>query len=160
MAFVGTTEKRNTDLSTRALVANNASDVKEQGFSIRRSSQLLNAFCLFFGDSLAFGIAVAVGGLIAYTVDYLLGVPYLAFEETYLLQQLVVLACLALGLCACFARGGHYTERRPFRTDLGGILGASLVGLLINGFIEFASKTSFSRLWMVGAWLYPCRSHG
>jgi Undecaprenyl-phosphate galactose phosphotransferase WbaP len=154
MALVGTTEERNTDLSARASAAHDALDVKGQGFSIRRPSQLLNAFCLFFGDLLAFGIAVALGGLIAYAVDsYLLDIPYLAFEETYLLQQFVVLGCIALGLCAWFARGGHYTERRPYRIDLGEILGASIVGLLISGFIEFASKTSFSRLWMVGTWL-------
>jgi Undecaprenyl-phosphate galactose phosphotransferase WbaP len=150
---LGTTEKRITDLLAQAAVAHDAS------LSIPRPSQLLNAFCLFFGDSLAFGTAVALGGLVAYTVDsYLLDIPYLAFEETYLSQQFVVLGCIALGLCAWFARGGHYTERRPFRNDLGEILGASLVGLLINGFIEFASKTNFSRLWMVAAWLLVATS--
>jgi Undecaprenyl-phosphate galactose phosphotransferase WbaP len=119
----------------------------------RRSNRWPNAFGLLFGDLLAFVAASAIGGLIAYGLNsYLLGVHYFALEGTNLIQQLVVLAGIATGLCAWFALRGHYTERRLFITDLGEILGASLVGLLINGFIDFADKANFSRLWMMTAW--------
>jgi len=63
------------------------------------------------------------------------------------------LGCVMLGLCGWFARTGHYTERRPFREDLSGILNAVMVGVLISGFIEFANKTNFSRLWLLLTWL-------
>jgi Undecaprenyl-phosphate galactose phosphotransferase WbaP len=120
----------------------------------RRSTQWPNAFSFLVGDFSAFGTAGAMGGLIAYALESnLLGVKYLAFEEPNLIQQLAILGCIASGLCAWFALAGHYTERRPFRTDLGEILSASLVGLLISGFIEFAGKVDFSRLWLFNAWL-------
>ena len=77
-----------------------------------------NALYLFLGDTMAFASAVAVGGIVAYAVNaYLLATPYLAFEEPCLIQQFIVVACVAAGICAWFARAGHYTERRPFRTD-------------------------------------------
>ena len=114
-----------------------------------------NPLCLLLADVLAFASAVATGGLVAYVInDCLLGTQYAAFEEPGLIPHLVVVACVAVGLCAWFARAGHYTERRLFRTDLAEILNACVIGLLINGFIEFAGRTSFSRLWMVFAWIF------
>jgi len=120
----------------------------------RRSNlnQWPNSLCLLAGDILAFAAAVAVGGAFAYCIDLYLFGARLAFEGADLVQQLTVMACIAAGLCGWFARSGHYTERRLFRADLGEILSVSVVGLLINSFVEFASKANFSRLWLVFAW--------
>ena len=113
-----------------------------------------NGVGLFVGDLLALVMSVVIGGVAAYSVEsYVLGIPYLAFEGPYLRQQLVFLGCVMLGICGWFARTGHYTERRPFREDLGGILNALLVGVLISGFVEFANKTNLSRLWLLLSWL-------
>jgi Undecaprenyl-phosphate galactose phosphotransferase WbaP len=118
-------------------------------------NQWANPLCLILGDIFSFATAVAVGGVVAYIVDfYLFSGNYLAFERSDLVQQLTIVACIAAGLCAWFARSGHYTERRLFRADLAEILSASVVGLLINSFVEFAGKTNFSRLWLVFAWLF------
>jgi undecaprenyl-phosphate galactose phosphotransferase len=117
------------------------------------SSHWLNATSLFFGDLLTFAASIAIGGIAAYGIEsYLLGIPYLAFEGPFLLQQLLLLGCVMVGLCGWFARTGHYTERRPFREDLSGILNAVLIGVLISGFVEFANKTNFSRLWLLLTW--------
>jgi Undecaprenyl-phosphate galactose phosphotransferase WbaP len=127
----------------------------------RRSNfnQWQNALCLFLGDIFGFAAAVAVGGIVAYAVNaYLLEIRYLAFEEPGLIQQLAVAACVATGLCAWFARTGHYTERRAFRTDLGDILNACVIGLLITGFVEYANKTGFSRLWLLFSWVFAAIS--
>jgi len=127
-----------------------------------RLGRRINAFGILSGDIIAFAAAVGAAGSFAYFIDsYLLDGQYQAFDGPNLIQQLTVLACIAIGLCCWFARTGHYTERRLFRADLGGILSASLIGLLINGFVEFASKTNFSRLWLVLSWmlaalLIPC----
>jgi UDP-galactose-lipid carrier transferase len=118
-----------------------------------RSSQWPIAFGIFFGDVLAFAAATALGGLIAYLVStHALGVEYYAFDAPNLIQQLAAIACIAFGVFAWYARVGHYTERHAFRADLAQILSGSLIGLLINGFIEFSGKTNFSRLWLITAW--------
>ena len=148
-------------LVTRQRVGIPEADPSEAALATRRSNlnQWANALCLLLGDTLAFAAAVAVGGIVAYAVSsYLLATRYLAFEEPGLIQQLIVLACVAAGLCAWFARSGHYTERRLFRMDLGEILNACVVGLLITGFVEYANKTSFSRLWVVFAWVFAAIS--
>jgi FlaA1/EpsC-like NDP-sugar epimerase len=117
------------------------------------SSQWPIAFGVFFGDVLAFAAATALGGLIAYLVSsHGFGVEYSAFDAPNLIQQLAITACIAFGVFAWFARVGHYTERHVFRADVAEILSGSLIGLLINGFIEFAGKTNFSRLWLITAW--------
>jgi Undecaprenyl-phosphate galactose phosphotransferase WbaP len=118
------------------------------------SSHWRNGASLFLGDLLALATSLVIGGIAAYCIEsFLLGIPYLAFEGPYLAQQLVFLGCVMVGLCGWFARTGHYTERRPFREDLSGILNAMLVGVLISGFVEFANKTNFSRLWLLLTWL-------
>jgi Undecaprenyl-phosphate galactose phosphotransferase WbaP len=155
-----------TDLSKAALARRRRAGVPEAdagkaALASRRSNlnQWQNALCLLLGDILAFVAAVAVAGIIAYAVNVcLLGIPYLAFEEPGLVQQFIVMACVAAGVCAWFARAGHYTERRLFRTDLGEILEACILGLLINGFVEYANKTSFSRLWLALVWIFAAIS--
>src|ERR1700730_11760915 len=132
------TSPQNEDHATVSSVAHATgySPPLELSPGTRRSTQWPNAFCLLFGDLSAFVAAGAMGGLIAYALESnLLGVKYLAFEGPNLLQQLAVLGCIASGLCAWLALAGHYTERRPFRTDLGKILCAPLFGFLFMCFI-------------------------
>jgi Undecaprenyl-phosphate galactose phosphotransferase WbaP len=120
-----------------------------------RLRQWVNPLCLLLGDMAAFGVAVAAGGVVAYSIALnVFSARYLAYEGPDLFQQLAVMAGISGGLCAWFSRSGHYTERRLFRADLSEILSATVVGLLINSFVEFASKTNFSRLWLVFAWLF------
>jgi Undecaprenyl-phosphate galactose phosphotransferase WbaP len=113
-----------------------------------------NALALAAGDILAFAVAGVIGGLLAYAIDlYLLGLPYLAFEGPDLADQVIIFSLVPAALCVWFARTGHYTDRRLFRIDLGDILSALFIGALISGFLDFASKTNFSRLWLVLTWL-------
>jgi Undecaprenyl-phosphate galactose phosphotransferase WbaP len=113
-----------------------------------------NGLSLFLGDLFAFLAAAAIGGFAAYYLEsQILGIHYVAIEGVYIVQQLTLLACVMLVICGWFLRTGHYTERRPFREDAAAILNALLVGLLISGFVEFAHKTNFSRLWLVLAWM-------
>jgi Undecaprenyl-phosphate galactose phosphotransferase WbaP len=118
------------------------------------ASTIWNATALFFGDIAASACALAVAGIAAYHIDSsLLGTPYRAFEGPNLALQLLLLAGVMVAICGWFVRAGHYTERRPFREDFSGILNALLVGVVISGFVEFAYKTSFSRLWLLLTWL-------
>lgn len=118
------------------------------------SRQWWSALGIIAGDLLAFVVGIAIAGGAAYAISTaVLGIPYLAFDEQGLRDQAVVLGCLVIGLCIWFARTGHYTERRPMRSDLADLLGACSIGLLINGFVEFANKSNFSRLWIVMVWV-------
>lgn len=119
----------------------------------RRQRVWTAALFLFTGDLVAYAAAGSLGGAVAYLVaSNVVGTEYLAFQRPSLFQQLAVMAAIMSGLCVWFARIGQYTERRLFRQDLSQIWSALLVGLLINGFIEFANKDDFSRLWLVFAW--------
>jgi Undecaprenyl-phosphate galactose phosphotransferase WbaP len=112
------------------------------------------AVSLLVGDLLAFAGAGMLGGIAAYFIaSDLVGTEFLAFQRPSLFQQLMLMAATMAGVCGWFARSGQYTERRLFRQDLGEIWNALLIGLLINGFAEFAGKADFSRLWLVLAWL-------
>jgi Undecaprenyl-phosphate galactose phosphotransferase WbaP len=66
---------------------------------------------------------------------------------------LFVASSVAAGLCAWFVRLGHYAERHLFHSELAEIVNACIIGLLISGFVEFASKSNFSRLWLVLSWM-------
>ena len=120
----------------------------------RRSGPWTTAISLFVGDFVAFGASAMAGGVIAYAINfYVLKTAYVALQGQFFAEQLAVLTCVMTSMCVWFARAGHYTERRMFRSDLAGIWNALLIGLLINGFVEFANKTNFSRLWLCFAWL-------
>jgi hypothetical protein len=58
-----------------------------------------------------------------------------------------------VAICGRVARAGRLSERHPFHEDLRKILSALLVGFV--GCVEFAHKTSFSRLRLLLAWLAP-----
>jgi Undecaprenyl-phosphate galactose phosphotransferase WbaP len=156
-----------TDLSTVSVDLRQVSDASSidagNGLEVPSAASTLaravasgwrNTTALIFGDVIACAGALAIGGIAAYGVETgLLGIPYRAFEGPNLAQQLLLLACVMVGICGWFARAGHYTQRRPFREDLAGILNALLIGVVISGFVEFAYKTSFSRMWLMLAWL-------
>jgi hypothetical protein len=129
----------------------------DQGTNVRRAATQggsLIGLSLLVGDLLAFATSVAIGGAAAYHLEsYLFGIPYAAFDGPDLIRQLVLLGCVMAGVCGWFARSGHYTERRTFRDDLHGILNVLLVGVLIAGFVEFANRTGFSRMWLLLSWL-------
>ena len=112
-------------------------------------------FCavgILAGDLCRFAVAILFGWMTACLIDvYLVD---LAFEVPIMsIDYMVVFGITVVGACVWFARKGRYTERRPFRTDVADIIGASTLCLLVNGFTEFASKANFPRLWLVTTWI-------
>lgn len=61
---------------------------------------------------------------------------------------------LSLGLLIWFAHQGHYRMRQPFWTEAQQIVRAFGIALMIDGFLHFASKQDFSRLWLCFGWLF------
>jgi Undecaprenyl-phosphate galactose phosphotransferase WbaP len=58
-------------------------------------------------------------------------------------------ACMLLRFQSC----GHYRRRLPLWDAMQDIVVGCLLGLLTDGFLMFAFKTDFSRLWLGQAWL-------
>lgn len=47
---------------------------------------------------------------------------------------------------------GHYRQRLPFWESVGNLLCVGFAGLLIGGFVQFAAKNIYSRLWFGCSW--------
>lgn len=56
-------------------------------------------------------------------------------------------------LIGWFFHSGHYSLRLPHWTEVRQILTGCCLALLGDGFLQFALKNDFSRLWLVNSWL-------
>ncbi len=109
---------------------------------------------LLSADVAALVASVSIAGAIAYLVSWkFLALKFSAFESVELPARLGVWAVLITGLCAWFYISGHYTVRRPLREDVPRIGAALLLVMLIDGFVQFATKADFSRAWLVSVWV-------
>ncbi|MDD5585888.1 MAG: undecaprenyl-phosphate galactose phosphotransferase WbaP [Alphaproteobacteria bacterium] len=61
---------------------------------------------------------------------------------------------IAAGVMLWFEHTGHYSVRMPFWLEAKKIIGALGIAMMIDGFLQFASKQDFSRLWLVSSWFF------
>jgi undecaprenyl-phosphate galactose phosphotransferase len=108
---------------------------------------------LLGADLVALAISVAIAGGLGYEISqHFLKTPYMALDSRGLVARLVIWSALSAGVCAWFYVSGHYTIRRPLREDMPRIGAALGLLLLIDGFVQFATKADFSRVWLVSIW--------
>jgi len=108
---------------------------------------------LLGADLAALAVSVAIAGGIGYEFSrHLLKTPYMAWDSRSLLARLAIWSVLSIGVCVWFYVSGHYTIRRPLREDMPRIAAALGLLLLIDGFVQFATKADFSRVWLVSIW--------
>jgi undecaprenyl-phosphate galactose phosphotransferase len=108
---------------------------------------------LLGADLAALAVSVAIAGGLGYEISqHLLKTPYMAWDSRSLAARLVIWAVLSAGVCVWFYMSGHYTIRRPLREDMPRIGAALGLLLLIDGFVQFATKADFSRVWLVSIW--------
>src|SRR5689334_3709329 len=104
-------------------------------------------------DVVALCLAVALAGAASWLIStQMLGADYYAFSAANLQHRFGLWAVLFLGLCSWFSVTGAYSARNPLQDDIKRIISAVTVMLIIDGFIQFASKEEFSRLWIVLVW--------
>ena len=122
-----------------------------------RSARPACAVALLLSDAASFALSFAVVWLLASS-----GMlpPPAQWEQHDLSGQavptLIAFACILAGLAAYFTAQGHYHRRLPFWQELHQVLLASVFALLCQSFMEFAFKTSASRLLVLGTWvLFP-----
>jgi len=104
-------------------------------------------------DFMALCCAVALAGLASWVIStQILNADYYAFSAANLQHRLGLWAVLFLGLCSWFGATGAYSARHSLQDDIKQVISALTVMLIIDGFIQFASKEEFSRLWIVLVW--------
>jgi Undecaprenyl-phosphate galactose phosphotransferase WbaP len=104
-------------------------------------------------DIFALCVSAAIAGLISWLISTkVLHTGYHAFGTANMKYRLEVWAALFAGLCTWFAVNGAYSARRPMQDDLKQVVSALIVMLMIDGFLQFASKEEFSRLWIMLVW--------
>src|SRR6187455_1573517 len=98
-------------------------------------------------DVAALCAAVALAGATSWVIStHILNADYYAFSAANLQHRFGLWAVLFLGLCSWFSATGAYSARNPLQDDIKQVISAVTVMLIIDGFIQFASKEEFSRL--------------
>ncbi|WP_431860976.1 undecaprenyl-phosphate galactose phosphotransferase WbaP [Azospirillum sp.] len=104
-------------------------------------------------DTAALALAFAGAALFAMAVNvWAFGLPYLDFIADNAWPRLVQYGPLGALLLLRFHAGGHYRRRLPAWIELRDVVVGCSLTLLGDGFLLFALKRDFSRLWLVASW--------
>jgi Undecaprenyl-phosphate galactose phosphotransferase WbaP len=116
-------------------------------------SQTFEFFVRAAADGIALCAAVILAGVASWVINtQFLNEGYFAFSAANLQHRLGLWALLFVGLCSWFSVTGAYSARRPLQDDIKQVMSALIVMLMIDGFVQFASKEEFSRLWIILVW--------
>lgn len=109
---------------------------------------------MFAMDVAAVLLAFSGAALFAMAVNiWAFGLPYLDFIADNMWNRLAQYLPLAGLLLLRLHTAGHYRRRLPAWTGLRDVVTGCMLMLLADGFLMFALKRDFSRLWLVGSWL-------
>ncbi|NTU77166.1 MAG: undecaprenyl-phosphate galactose phosphotransferase WbaP [Alphaproteobacteria bacterium] len=61
---------------------------------------------------------------------------------------------IAAGVVLWFEHRGHYRVRMPFWLEIEKVVGTMALAIIIDGFLQFASKQDFSRVWLISNWAF------
>lgn len=85
--------------------------------------------------------------------EWFLGRQYRDLIDDDVLGRLAQFGGIGLCVLLWFHARGHYRRRLPLWSSAQDIIVACMLALLTDGFLMFAFKTDFSRLWLGQAWL-------
>lgn len=94
----------------------------------------------------------AAGGLVLLFSQFAEGLDYGELLASPSMTRPGEIMVFATALMVWFWRKGHYTQRQPFWMEANQVLAGCLLALLCDGFLQFALKQVFSRLWLVNTW--------
>jgi undecaprenyl-phosphate galactose phosphotransferase len=108
---------------------------------------------LLASDIIALIAAYSCGGISAWALDmYALQGSFQDLFALDTLRQFAIFSGLGLMALLWLDMKGHYRQRLPYWETIGHILSVALVGFLVGGFVQFAQKGGFSRLWLGLSW--------
>jgi undecaprenyl-phosphate galactose phosphotransferase len=112
-------------------------------------------FLLLSADVAALALSlVAAAATAALASRLLFHMPFGGFQSVHLPLRLATWLILFSAICAWFFATGHYTIRRPLRDEVPRVIGAMVLALLVDGFVQFAAKADFSRGWLMSLWFF------
>lgn len=121
--------------------------------SLRRAESVRHASLLAM-DVVAAVFAFVGAALVAMAVNvWVFEFPYMEFIADNSWSRLTQYAPLIALLLLRFHALGHYRRRLPAWTELRDVAAGCMLMLLVDGFLLFALKRDFSRLWLVSSWL-------
>ena len=101
--------------------------------------------------------AAALAGLASFVAASLTspsftGVSFVAFDVASAARVQTAMPLL-LAIAIVFHLRGHFTDRLPFWSEAKELVLAAFLGLLVEGFVEYALKEHVSRSWIVSSWM-------
>ncbi len=116
-------------------------------------NQALNIY--IYSDILSLCLGLACSWLAAYSIN---GIFFksggLLLSETYTSNHILSFLAVSSGLLLWFGHNKHYKVRMPFWTETQKIINALGFALLVDGFLQFASKHDISRVLIISSWIF------
>lgn len=110
--------------------------------------------CLMISDTAALLLSFILGGMGAWMLNtYVFHDPFQALVSFDTSKQFSIFAGLGFLSLLWLDTRGHYRQRLPYWEAVGHVVTIAVVGFLLCGFIEFAAKGDFSRLWLGLSWV-------
>jgi undecaprenyl-phosphate galactose phosphotransferase len=109
---------------------------------------------LMLSDATALLVAFVLGGIIAWSLNMLvLDGSFQSLLSFDTVQQFAIYTGLGTAAIFWLDMKGHYRQRLPYWEVVGQIITVAFIGLFISGFIQFAFKSAYSRLWLGFSWV-------
>lgn len=108
----------------------------------------------FASDTLGLILALACSWLAALAINNFTGDSGAFLINTYNSDRLIPFILVSAGVLVWFAYSRHYSVRMPFWLEAQKIASALGFALLVDGFLQFASKADISRLWLICSWIF------
>ena len=106
-------------------------------------------------DIIALFLAVSCSWVSALTVNNLfIKNDNLFLSNIYNSTHIISFLAVSAGVLIWFAHNRHYSVRMPFWIETQKIIGALGFALLVDGFLQFASKQDISRLLIISSWIF------
>lgn len=123
-------------------------------FPVSAESQLRQSGrAMLVSDICALALSFVLGGFIAWAVNvYVLDDGFQQLLNKTSVKQFMLFMTLGATALLWLDQQGHYRQRLPFWETVGHVITVAVAGVLIGGFIQFAAKNDFSRLWLGLSW--------
>lgn len=126
---------------------------------VARGREAVRGGALMLADVMSLALAHMAAGLPVVLLDvYRVDITYWdLFLGGWPFRSMQV-ATFGVAMILWFQHRGHYSMRLPAWTDMRHIVGACGLVMVTHGFLQFALKDEFSRLWLFHTWLLaiPC----
>jgi undecaprenyl-phosphate galactose phosphotransferase len=116
----------------------------------RPSSRVLNWYIPT--DIIAMVMGFFAAWAMASIVNHMLMGRAVADVVHYAPRRMTQFGLIAAGVLVWFQHTSHYRMRMPFWAEAKQIVTAMGFAMMLDGFVEFAVKEDFSRLWLISGW--------